>query len=176
MKKLPILLWTAGLLLAGCASKELGREEALRLLLQDKQYPRVIDYDIYRSDPQFARAVLEAELEKEGWVTVQRTQKLADTGKPLIEFTAKAKPYLLPTPAEDRKMDIQKVKIADEELVEVTGIQTMEGGKQAVAEYTTAYKNTSGFSALTKTDYNQPATHKAYFVLYDDGWRLQKER
>jgi len=68
------------------------------------------------------------------------------------------------------------VKIADEELVAVTSIQTMEGGKQAVAAYTTAYKNISGFSALTKTDYNKPATHKAYFVLYDDGWRLQQER
>jgi len=92
MKKLPMLLWTAGLLLTGCTSKELSREEAFRLLQQGKQFPRIIAYDIYRSDPQYARAVLDAGLEIEGLVTVQRTQKLADIGKPLIEFTAKAKP------------------------------------------------------------------------------------
>ena len=52
----------------------------------------------------------------------------------------------------------------------------MEDGKQAVAEYTTAYKNVSGFSALTHINFNKPAaTHKANFALYDDGWRLEKK-
>ena len=175
--KTSLIVYTACLIIAACSSnEELSREEALRLIQQDKQYPKVIDYDIYRSDPQFARAVLDAGLEKEGLVTVQRTHKLADIGEPLIEFTDKAKPYMLPTSDEDRKMDIQKVKIADEELVEVTGIQTMGDGKQATAEYTTAYKNISDFSALTKTNFSQTATYKAYFMLYDNGWRLQKEQ
>jgi len=55
------------------------------------------------------------------------------------------------------------------EMVDVTGIQTATGGKQAVAEYTTAYKNVNGFSSLTNKDYNQSKTHKAYFALSDDG-------
>lgn len=114
-------------------------------------------------------------LEKEGLVTVQRTQKLGDVGKPLVEFTSKAQAYLLPTPEKDKAIHLQKVKLADEDLVEVTGIKTMEDGKQAVAEYTTAYKNVSGFSALTDINFNQTATHKANFSLYDDGWRLEKK-
>lgn len=174
MKKLTFIILIAGLL-AGCTSKELNREEAFRIIKQEMQYPKVVDYDIFCSDPAMLKKVIDAGLEERGLVTVQRTQKFKDIGKPLIEFTEKAKPHLLPTPEKDKKTDIQKVKIADEELVEVTSIQTTAGGKQAVAEYTTAYKNVSGFSSLTNKDYNQPDTHKAYFALYDDGWRLEKK-
>lgn len=173
MKKLTIIFMIASLM-GGCTSKkELSKEEASKIIKQDKQYPRVIDYDIYCSDPEFAKKAIDAGLEEQGLVTIQRTQKLGDVGKPLIAFTDKAKPYLLPTPEKDKKMDIQKVKIADEELVDVTNIQTMEDGKQAVAEYTTAYKNVSAFSGLVKN--NPTATHKAFFTLFDDGWKLEKK-
>jgi hypothetical protein len=171
------LLFAASLTMAGCSSnKELSREEALKLIKEGERYPKVIDYDLYLSDPEFAKKAIYAGLEDQGLLTVQRTQKLADIGNPLIGFTDKAKPYLLPTSDEDKMMDIQKVKIADQDLVEVTNIQTMEDGKQAIAEYKTAYKNINGFSALTKTNYKKSANHKAYFMLYDDGWRLEKKR
>jgi hypothetical protein len=175
MKKLTIIFLLATVI-GGCNSKkELSKEEASQIIKEGKLFPRVIDYDIYCSDPEFAKKVIDAGLEQQGLVTVQLTQKLGDVGKPLIAFTDKAKPYLLPTPEKDKRMDIQKVKIADEELIDVTGIQTMEDGKQAVAEYTTAYKNIGAFSALTKNFNSQTATHKAYFTLYDDGWRLEKK-
>lgn len=89
-------------------------------------------------------------LENDGLVTVLRTQKLGDVGKPLVEFTSKAQPYLLPTPEKDKAIYVQKVKLADENLVKVTSIKTMEDGKQAVAEYITAYKNVSGFSVINR--------------------------
>ncbi len=176
MKKLFVITCAASLLIAGCASKELSREEALKIIKQNNQYPKVIDYDIYCSDPAVAKEVIDAGLEKEGLVTVQRTQKLGDVGKPLIQFTSKAQSYLLPTPEKDKAIHVQKVKLADEDLVEVTGIKTMEDGKQTVAEYTTAYKNISSFSALTDINFNKTATHKVNFTLYDDGWRLEKKK
>ncbi len=72
------------------------------------------------------KKVLDAGLENAGLVTVQRTQKLGDVGKPLISFAGKAQTYFLSTDEKDKARYIQKVKIADEELVEVTNIRTME--------------------------------------------------
>ncbi|MEO6812847.1 MAG: hypothetical protein ABI172_02885 [Ginsengibacter sp.] len=175
MEKLITIIIIVGLF-TGCSSKELSREEASKIIKQEMKYPKVVDYDLFCGDPVYAKKVLDAGLEEKGLVTVHRTLKLGDIGKPIIEFTDKAKPYLLPTPEEDKKSLIQKVKIADEELVDVTGIQTSEGGKRAIAEYTTAYKNISDFAALTRRNYNKPGTNKAYFALYDDGWRLEKRR
>ena len=175
MKKLTFLLPIFYLILAGCNSKkELTREEAFRLIQQSKRYPNAIDYDLYCGDPKYAKKVIDAGLETQGFVTVQRTQKLNEVGSPLIHFTDKAKPYLLPTPPSDQSSNIQKVKLADEELLEVTGIQTETSGKEVVVEYTTAYKNLTPFSVLAATNFNQRPTHKANFTLYDDGWKLEK--
>jgi hypothetical protein len=175
MKILTIVL-LATFLITGCTSKkELSREEAARLIKEGMKYPRVIDYDAYSSDPEFAKMAIDKGLEKEGLVTVQRTQTMGDVGKPLVEFTSKAQPHLLPTPEKDKAIHVQKVKLADEDFVEVTGITTTEDGKQAVAEYTTAYKNVSGFAPLTDIDFNKTNTRKASFTLYDDGWKLEKK-
>jgi hypothetical protein len=81
---------------------------------------------------------------------------------------------LLPTPENDKSSNIQKVKLADEELVEVTGIKTGQSGKDAVVEFRTAYKNLTPFSVLVPTNFKQQPTRKANFALYDDGWKLEK--
>lgn len=169
MKKLTIILFSIPLLLAGCSKKELSREEALSLIKQDKQYPKVVDYEIYCADPKFAKKVLDAGLEENGLLTVQRTQKLSDVGKPIIHFSEKAAPYLLTTSEKEQSINVQKVKLADEELAEVTGVKTSNDGKSAVVEYTTAYKNITPFADLVKRDLTKQETYKAYFSLYDDG-------
>lgn len=174
MKKLTFLLSTIALLSAGCSTKELGKEEAMQVIRQQGKYPKAIDYDIYCSDPSHAKKALDAGLEKEGLVSVQRTQKLGDAGKPLIQFTEKAQPYLLATSEKDKSLDVQKVKIADEDLSEVTSVQTENDGKGAVVEYTTAYKNITPFSSLTTINFSGKATRKARFSLSDVGWKLEK--
>jgi hypothetical protein len=175
MKKLTILLPLLYLTIAGCSSKkELTREEAFRLLQQGKNYPKVIDYDLYCGDPKYAEKVIDAGLETQGFVTVQHTQKLGEVGSPLIHFSDKAKAYLLPTPSSDQSSNIQKVKVAEEDLVEVTGINTGTSGKDAVVQYATTYKNLTPFSVLATTNFKQQATRKANFVLSDDGWHLEK--
>lgn len=120
--------------------------------------------------------MLDAGLENEGLVTINQTQKIVDIGKPLIEFTDKAEPYLLPTAEEDQSIDIQKVKIADEELSEVTDIKYDSEGKSAVVEYTTAFKDITPFGVLVRTDLSKPTVHSAHFSLYDDGWKLDGQK
>ncbi len=172
MKKSTIIYWLAGLLVAGCTSKELKQEEAYQLLRESKLYPRMVDFDIYCSDPQQAQAVMAAGLEKEGLVTVNKTQKLGDVGEPLIQFTPKAKPYLLPSSPNDKALDVQKVKIAEEDLVEVTGITTEKDGKSAVVEYRTTYKNVNPFAALRKSSFQDKITRKSHFTLQNKEWQI----
>ena len=177
MKNVLLALLGVWMLISGCSEKkDLSREEAMNILKQETAYPKVVDYDIFCGDPEFARKVLDAGLESKGLLTVQRTQKLSEVGKPIIQLSDKAEPYLLPTPEKDKSINVQKVKLAEEELKEVTGIKMMDDNKSAVAEYTTTYKNVTPFSSLVNTDFTKEDTHQAYFALYDDGWRLQKKR
>lgn len=170
-----MILFPVVFLMSNCSGKKLSKEEALSLIRQDGQYPKAVNYDIYCADPKFAKKVLDAGLEEEGLLTVQRTQKLRDAGKPIIHFTSKANPYLLATPENDQSINIQKVKLADEAFEEITGIKTSNDGKSAVVEYTTAYKNITPFANLVNRDLSKKQTHKAYFSLYDDGWRYEKK-
>ena len=91
MKKLALLFSIIGLVLQGCDTKKvLSRDEALTRIKKESNYPGILDYDIFCGDPKYAKKASDAGLESEGLVTVQRTQKLADAGKPFIGFTAKA--------------------------------------------------------------------------------------
>ncbi len=160
-------------LFASCSSNDLDREQALKLLQEEKIYPKVIDEEIYTGDPTHAKKVLDAGLEESGFVTVQRTRKIMDIGKPIISFTDKAKPYVLPQTPEDKESAVWRVKIADEVLEEITGIQILEGGKKATVEYRTAYKNITPFSKLARFSLVEKNNQKARFALYDDGWRIE---
>ena len=84
MKKLPLFLIIFSVITAGCASNELTREEALSLIRQKIRYPKVFDFEINLVDQDQARKVLDAGLEEKGLLTVPRTQKLIDIGKPIM--------------------------------------------------------------------------------------------
>ncbi|MBT2564678.1 hypothetical protein J7E50_19600 [Pedobacter sp. ISL-68] len=173
MKRLIIILFSTGLLLSGCNNKvELKKEEALQLILTQLKYPKVIDYDIYCSDPVHAKKLLHAGFVTNGIVTVQKTQKFKDIGSPLIGFTDKARPYLLPTPEKDKTLDIKKVKIADEVITDVKIIETVD--QTTKVEYTTGYENITPFAALLKTDLQKSRKHTVHFVSSDKGWVLQQ--
>lgn len=175
MKNTLFAICAAWVFLSGCSNnKELSREEAINLIREEMEYPKVIDYDIYCGDPEFAKKVLDAGLETQGLVTVQRTRKLGDVEKPIIQFSSEAQPYLLPTPEKDKSINVQKVKLAEEELQEVTGVKITNDGKSAVAEYTITYKDVTPFSTLVNTNFKEKDTYTANFSLYDDGWRLEK--
>ena len=174
MKKILFILLSAGIVLSECGTKELKKEEALQIINKELNYPKTIVYDIFCSDPAHAKKLLDAGLETSKMVTIQKTEKLKDIGKPLVQFTDKAKPYLLPTPNKDKALDIQKVKIADEELKDVSLTQDGENNNTVWVEYTTVYKNVTPFSVLMKKNLDEPANHKVKFSLSDKKWILQK--
>lgn len=176
MKKTIFILCAVWWIISGCSNnKELSREEAMSLIRQEMHYPKVFDFEINRVDQDQARKVLDAGLEANGLLTVQRTQKLIDVGKPIIHFTDKAKPFFLPLRKNENPEKVQVVKLADEELAGVTGIKTSGNGKNAAVEYTTVYKNITPFAALVNRDLKKEEVHKAYFSLYDDGWKYEKK-
>lgn len=175
MKKLLFTSILAGVALFGCNhTPKLTQDEALQIIKMELNYPKVIDYDIFCSDPAHAKILLDAGLETSGMVTVQKAQKLMDIGKPLVQLTEKANPYLLLTPDKDKELDIQKVKVADEEVKDL-GINPDGENKNIVwVEYTTVYKNITPFSVLMKRNLNEQVRHKVQFSLTDNGWILQK--
>jgi len=174
MKKILFILLSAGIILSECGTKELKKEEALQIINKELNYPKTIVYDIFCSDPAHAKKLLDAGLETSKMVTIQKTQKLKDIGKPLVQFTDKAKPYLLPTPNKDKALDIQKVKIADEEVNDITLTQDGENNNTVWVEYTCVYKNVTPFSVLMKRNLDEQVKHKVQFSLTDNRWILQK--
>ena len=175
MKEIMFISSVLSLLILSCTSDKLDRKTALQILQNQKGYPKIIEEEIYTGDPEDAKRVLNAGLEKLGLVVVQRTQKLENVGEPLISFTDKAKSYLLPASDEDRNSNVQKVKIAEEVIEEVSLVQMQDDEKKAVVEYKTFYKNITPFSVLSNLKLNEKNLNKAYFSLYDDGWRLEEK-
>jgi hypothetical protein len=174
MKKLSYILTVVIITITSCTNKTLDEKTAIELIKKEYHYPRVLDYNIYCSDPAHARKVLQAGLEEKGMVTVQRTQKLKDIGKPLIHFTDAAKPYFLPTSEDDKKSNIQKVKIADEKFGKIKEIKIWNSGKMAIVEYTTVRNNTI-FGTLLRKGSSTIKEHKAYFVLMENGWQVMNK-
>lgn len=166
-----LTLCIVAILLTSCDSKEqLDRETSLSILKGENTYPKPLTEDIYIADPVDAKRLLDAGLEDEGLITVQRTQSLNDVGEPLISFTEKAEAYLLPV--NDQK--IQQVKIADEVIEEVTDIQTVDGENRVVVEYKTTFANITPFAKLSKLNLEEENVRRVDLVLYDDGWRVEK--
>jgi len=165
-----LTLCIAAILLSSCDSKEkLDRETALAILKEENTYPKPLTEDIYIADPADAKRLLDAGLEDEGLITVQRTQSLNDVGEPLISFTEKAEEYLLPVD----DMKIQQVKVADEVIEEVIGIQMENGEKRAVVEFKTSFANITPFAELSKLNLEEENVRRVDFELYDDAWRLE---
>ncbi|NCI46681.1 hypothetical protein [Sediminibacterium soli] len=162
------------LFLTSCSQLKLEKEEVASVIRTEKNYPKVYEYEINMTDPASARKLLDAGLEAEGLVTVDKTQKLKDAGQPIVHFMEKAKPYLLRI---DEKYDnVQVVKVADMDLAEVTSIQLQEDNKNATVEYTVAYKNITPFAKLMKRDLSVKKTERASLFHFDTGWKLDKQR
>lgn len=175
MKKLLFTLILAGITLSRCNhAPKLNKDEALQIISKELNYPRVIDFDIYCSDPEYAKKLLDAGLETNGIVTVQKTQKLKDAGSPLVLFTDKAQSYLLPTPEKDKVLDIQKVKIADEEINDIQINPDPENKNTVLVEYTTIFNNVTPFSVLMKKDFKKPSPNKVQFSRTEQGWVIRK--
>jgi len=151
---------------------KLDENTALKLIKEEKGYPKVVEYEIYTADPEEVKKLLDLGLEKAGLITVQKSQSSKDVGKPLIKFTKKAERYLLPQTVEDKKANIQRVKIAEEVVIGITKITENEEGKGAVAEFETSFENVSPFSVLARVKPGEKRMLTANFVVYENFWTL----
>ena len=165
MKKLSKILVAAAIIFTSCSYGKLDKQTAMDAITREKSFPVILDYDIYCSDPEHARKIQEAGLEKEGFVTIQQTQKLSDAGKPLILFAPKAQAHFLPTSEKDKALNIQKVKIAEEDLAEIISIDEDSDNKTTVVTYTTTYKNVTPFAVLLNKDFKAPKEHTATLLM-----------
>jgi|RhiMetdeSRZDD1v2_1073273.scaffolds.fasta_scaffold27384_10 hypothetical protein len=172
MRKILYLFFVA-VLFMHCSSNKLTREKAAEIIKNN--YPELVDWDIFCGDPEFAKKVLDTDLEKDGYVTIKRTHTFNELSEPWINFAEKAKPYFLTTPPGDKEHQIQKVKVADIQFGEITGMKMLANDKKAIVEYKIEYKNLTPFAILAKIDDKKPVTRTAYFSLYDDGWRQEKK-
>lgn len=80
----------------------------------------------------------------------------------------------MPTPEKDKATEIQKVKLADEDVAGIISIIETEDGKTAIGEYTTTYKDASPFARLVNVDFKASKKHTAYLSLYNGLWHIEK--
>jgi hypothetical protein len=172
MKNTILLLFMCVALVSGCSKKELNKEDALVLLQKKGNYPNTYTYEIYFKDSEDGRKMLDAGLEKDGLVRVQRNRKTGDNTGAVIEFTDLAKPYLL-SPDKGQLSSVQKVKLADEVLNEIIDLTFNEQKDRAQAIYTTKFVGQTPFIKLEKKDFTKTKDRKAIFILTKEGWKLQ---
>ncbi|MFC6858383.1 hypothetical protein [Zunongwangia atlantica] len=176
MKKL-FLLCIAIILIVGCdTNSKPDKDTVLKIIKDELNYPRTIDYEIFCSDPAHAKKLLDLKLDEKRMVTIQKTQKLKDIGSPLISFTEAAQPYLIQSTEKQRRLDIQKVKIAEETISDIKlGNSSESNGKTTIpVTYTVTYTNITPFSALMKRDLSKTITRSATLLFIDRKWKLMK--
>nr|WP_294899677.1 hypothetical protein [uncultured Pedobacter sp.] len=166
-------LFVSILLFTACGAKDLDKETALKLLQEQKDYPRTIETDIYVADPVDATKLFKSDLEKEGYVKIAHTQKLADIGKPIITFTDKAKPYLIPQTAKDKKNNIQRVKVAQEFIIEIVNVKKEDDGKSALVKYKSLLKGKTPFFVVSGIEKEDEKVVKVEFLRDDNGWEIK---
>ncbi|CAD0004813.1 MULTISPECIES: hypothetical protein [Flavobacterium] len=170
MKKLSYILTFVFIIVTGCTSKTLDEKLATELILEKNKYPRVVDHDIFCGDPSHAYTIFKSGLVEKGFVKVLQSKKFGDTTS-FISFTIAAKPYLQPTPKDDKISKIQRVKVADEEFGAIKEIRMMSSGNKAIVEYTTIRRKNI-FAAAMKNGLKDTLNHEVYFIQSDGGWQL----
>lgn len=160
---------------ASCSKKELTKEEAMALLNTEKGFPRTMDFEIFTADAEYAKKLSATNLESDGYIIVQKTQKFGEIGNALIRFTEKAKPFLLQTSEQDLKMSVQRVKIADENVVEIKSITEDKNAGMVTVVYTTNFTHSTPFAVLVK-NLDKPKELMATFKFDGEKWVVEKNR
>jgi hypothetical protein len=166
----PILLTLVTIAFITSCSNSLTRKKAFELL--NENYPKKLYYQIFTADQDYAANVKRAGLIKDGLITIDTNATFPNK---CIFFTDNAKDLLVPTPEDEKELRaIQRVKVGEWKLKEITGINLSEN--KATVEYVHEISNITPFAKLYKNPPKVGETRKevAYFIKYDDGWRLDK--
>lgn len=175
MKKLFLIFMIITVI--GCQTNQKpDKKTVLKIINDDLNFPRTIDYEIFCSDPAHAKKLLDLKLDEKRMVTIQKTQKLKDIGSPVISFTEAAQPYLIKPTEKEKRLDIQKVKIAEETIDNIKlGNSSESNGKTSIpVTYTVTCTNITPFSVLMKRDFSKPIDRSATLLFIDRKWKLMK--
>ncbi|MCC4229093.1 hypothetical protein [Zunongwangia profunda] len=175
MKKLFLIFMLISAI--GCQTNQKpDKKTVLKMINDDLNYPRTIDYEIFCSDPSHAKKLLDLKLDTTGMVTIQKKQKLRDIGSPLISFTEAAQLYLIEPTEKEKRLDIQKVKIAEETIDNIKlGNSSESNGKISIpVTYTVICTNITPFSALMKRNLSKTISRSATLLFTDGNWKLIK--
>lgn len=118
-----------------------------------------------------ARKAEAAGLVSEGYLTSSASHSGRDVGAPLIEFTAKAKPFLLETSDTLKSMDIQRVRIAEEVVDDIEQVQYTSDGNTARVVFTTVLENATPFAAMFNRAAGSVVTRETTFVKSNATWQ-----
>ena len=140
------------------------------VLQSNNVYPLVIEMNIYCNTEKAVQSVTEQGLVKKGFVTTKAKHSPEDIGKPLVEFTEKAQPYLIQTSDTMKSFDIQRVKVADETFVRVNKIEIGSSKDKAVVDYYTVIENTTPFVVLYNQDIKGEQPRRTFFTKQGDQW------
>jgi hypothetical protein len=196
MKKL--IIYLAMVLFTGTAcSVKLTREDALKKIKENSEFPVVKTYEIIKSyvkdmDTQGRGVSIvigeDENVEKEktlrlfqhiGLLQLTETPQRSESTSFLlgttirtwtlveVRLTDSGKKYLV---GEDSNN--YSVKLWETDIDEITGIMEAKEEKTAAADYTLVNKNITPFGEFF-SDKSNTDGRTAYFILYDDGWRIQ---
>jgi hypothetical protein len=157
------------LVIIGC--NDLDDVPVEKILTEENVYPKYVEVVLFRNTEADVKRLIEKGLVKEGLVTTQAKHTIDDIGKPLIYFTEKATPYLLPTSDTLRSFDDQRVRVGVEHLLRVVKIDVNPGGNKALVDYFTIVKEQTPFSVLYPGDLNVEHERRTSFSRTDKGWQ-----
>ncbi|NLR67899.1 hypothetical protein HGH92_26580 [Chitinophaga varians] len=160
------------LLVVACTSKkEFSATDAEKLLRT--VFPKELTETIAAGDPATRIKIDETSLEKEGLVTVRRSNNI---DSPFIFFTSKAGKFLMKTKPELEKQYFQEVLVARQDLNRIINIQKTGEGTVSTT-YTVKYTDLTPFVQMANLTIDSTKIFTANFVQKPDGtWMIEGSR
>jgi hypothetical protein len=175
MNKQTFILYILIIVMISCGSEKLEESQVEQLLKQANAYPLLVEHRLFCNDTETAKRVHKKGLAELGLVTANLAHTLNDIGKPLISFTEKAKPYLLTTSDTLKSIDVQKVKIGEEQFHEVVQIQYSANRDRALVTYTTTVEDITPFARMLEKTMEGEQVRETSFTRTDRGWEWDKK-
>lgn len=179
-----------------CSNRKLTNEKALNAIVREEQYPKPVSYEFnskylkdfhktgrgatYNKGPKFDDVKnLMLYYEKNGLVTIKEETKSETSTSFLIGTTTRTWTYAVIRLTEKGNKYLMRktdngyvVKIWDNDISQITGIQIFKEANSASVEYSVSHVNITPFGEVFK-DKNSIINRTATFSLYEDGWRIE---
>jgi hypothetical protein len=178
----------------GCGQSKLDRDTAKNMLVAALKAGQSVTNEIETGRLQTGNAIPESArvvLTQKGMITVvdlpPMTIGFFPTGMVQIELTPEGRKYIVESkafidPATGNTVMYNRMRMANEQIVSITGLLTSPTGDSAQVEFTWQYANLTPFGEVApmlytvsgRLDYSPDRVFQGTvtFKKYDDGWRL----